>query len=251
MPDDSRERVLDVRNLTFGYGPVPVIHNISFSLHRGECVAIVGANGAGKSSLFRAIAGLSKPWSGSITLGMRDITNAPAYKSARDGLALVPEGRQLFTGMSVDENLAVAARRLANERAESIESVLEIFPALRKLGSRKAGVLSGGEQQMLVVARALVSRPAALLLDEPSMGLAPAIVANLIEALQRVRDSGVSILVAEQGVRVPAGLADRVLLCKAGKFVASGTPTEMLTPEELGKAFFGIENDAPAALSQS
>jgi branched-chain amino acid transport system ATP-binding protein len=213
---------------------------VSFSIEPGECVAIVGANGAGKSTLLRSIAGLVRARSGTIHLDGRDITRQHPWTLARSGLRLVPESRELFGDLSVRENLRVGAAVVpSHKRDGAIESMFSLFPALRPLQDRRARVLSGGEQQMLVIARALVANPGILLLDEPSLGLAPSIVGDLITALRAITASGVTVIVAEQALRIPMALCQRTIVCTLGKIVADGPRDDVLTSDVLRQAFVG------------
>lgn len=231
---------LEVRDLVVAYGQAVVIDKVSFRVDPGQCLGVVGANGAGKSSLFRSIAGLVRPRSGAIQMDGRDITQEPPWKLAGRGLTLVPESRELFGGLSVLENLNVAARRLPlPERGRAIDSALSLFPALQSIRTRRARVLSGGEQQMLAIARAMACNPSMLLLDEPSLGLAPAVVSTLLASLKLIQSTGVSILISEQSLRIPQELCDRILVCAGGRIVAEGSPTEVLTDATLRHAFLG------------
>jgi branched-chain amino acid transport system ATP-binding protein len=232
------QALLDVRQLVVAYGHVVAINRMSFSVKRGECMGVVGANGAGKSTLFRTIAGMLKPRGGTIMLDGRDIAGMRPWQVAKSRLRLVPEGRELFGGLSVEENLLVGGGSSDNvERDKVLEHAFELFPALEGLRTRKARVLSGGEQQMLAIARAMVARPSILLLDEPSLGLSPAIVSMLISTLRAIRESGVTVLVAEQSLKIPRELCTRVVVCSNGRAVAEGSPNEVLTDSMLRQAF--------------
>jgi branched-chain amino acid transport system ATP-binding protein len=231
---------LDIQGLTVAYGRNEAVQDLSLALRIGGCTAIVGANGAGKSSLLRCIAGLVRARSGHIHLDGKDITGASPWKIASMGLRLVPEGRELFTAMTVAENLEVGTMLLAaNKRRAALTSALDVFPALRQLLNRTAGQLSGGQQQMLAIARAMAGQPRMLLLDEPSLGLAPTIVTQLASALKEIRRGGVTILISEQGVKVPREVADEVMLIRLGRVVSSGPPSDMLAETTLRAAFFG------------
>lgn len=237
----SLSPILSVTDLVVRYGDLVAVNGLTFELAKGECVGIVGANGAGKSSLMKAIVGLVRLHSGTVVMGGNDITGERPWTVARRGLCLVPEGRELFSSLSVDQHLRVAARRVsAHHRAEAMGSAFRLFPALGPLRDRKARFLSGGEQQMLAVARAMVSRPVVLLLDEPTLGLAPTAVAGLIASLKEIRASGVSIAVAEQSLKLPLELCDRVYVCSGGRFVAEGEPQEVLTDAVLRHAYLGV-----------
>jgi ABC-type branched-subunit amino acid transport system ATPase component len=238
---EAKSPRLEVQDLVVAYGHAVVVDRVTFRVDPGECLGVVGANGAGKSSMFRCIAGMLRARAGKIRLDGRDVTRDRAWALAGKGLRLVPEGRELFGGLSVAENLRVAAAALpANKRVESIESAIQLFPALGRIGTRHARFLSGGEQQMLAIARAMVAKPSILLLDEPSLGLAPAIVGVLLASLKVIRDAGVSILIAEQSLKIPRELCNRVLVFKQGRIVVEGAPEQILTDHVLRGAFLGV-----------
>lgn len=218
---------LEVQGLTVAYGNVLAVRDVSFSVPERSLVALLGPNGAGKTSLLGAISGLL-PSRGRVRLGGRELTGLPAQRVARAGLRLVPESRALFPDMTVAENLAVGAGRLPRGvRRERVARVVDLFPVLGDRSSQTAGTMSGGEQQMLSIARALVAEPRVLLLDEPSMGLAPLVVASIVAAIGRLRDEGLTVLVAEQNARAVLPVADRAVLLARGKVIADGSPDEV------------------------
>ena len=236
----GEDRVLEVAGLTAGYGAAPVLENIALSLRDGEMAAVLGANGAGKSTLMRTVTGLQRAEGGSVRLAGRDITAFTADRSARAGLMLVPEGRQVFPELTVVDNIRLGAytRRDFDDRAE-VEAMLDRFPQLRARATRRAGLLSGGEQQMLAIARGLVGRPKVLLLDEPSLGLAPALINELFDVLVELRDEGISILLVDQMAGLALSVADRGYILESGRVVHEGTTTEIRENPALENAYLG------------
>ena len=236
----GEDRVLEVSGLTAGYGAAPVLEDIALSLRDGEMAAVLGANGAGKSTLMRTVTGLHRAEAGSVRFAGRDITAFTANRSARAGLMLVPEGRQVFPELSVVDNIRLGAytRRDFDDRAE-VEAMLDRFPQLRARATRRAGLLSGGEQQMLAIARGLVGRPKVLLLDEPSLGLAPALINELFDVLVELRDEGISILLVDQMAGLALSVADRGYILESGRVVHEGTTTEIRENPALENAYLG------------
>ena len=236
----GEDRVLDVSGLTAGYGAAPVLEDIALTLRDGEMVAVLGANGAGKSTLMRTVTGLHRAERGSVRFAGRDITSFTANRAARAGLMLVPEGRQVFPELSVVDNIRLGAytRRDFDDRAE-VEAMLDRFPQLRARATRRAGLLSGGEQQMLAIARGLVGRPKVLLLDEPSLGLAPALINELFDVLVELRDEGISILLVDQMAGLALSVADRGYILESGRVVHEGTTTEIRENPALENAYLG------------
>jgi len=233
--------MLRTAGLHAGYGHVSVLRGIDIEVRRGELVTIIGSNGAGKSTLLKAIVGLITPTSGAVELAGTDITGAPPERSVRSGLALVPEGRLLFGPMTVAENLDLGAysRPRASDRAADLARVWDLFPVLAERAQQTAATLSGGEQQMLAVARALMARPDVLLLDEPSLGLAPKVIAEIFSALDRLRADGLTILLVEQDARLALKHADRGYVMRTGEIAMSGSSTELLADDDVRLIYLG------------
>ena len=234
------DRVLEVAGLTAGYGAAPVLEEVDLAVRNGEMVAVLGANGAGKSTLMRTVTGLHRAERGSVRFAGRDITSFTANRAARLGIMLVPEGRQVFPELSVVDNIRLGAytRRDFDDRGE-VEAMLDRFPQLRARATRRAGLLSGGEQQMLAIARGLVGRPRVLLLDEPSLGLAPALINELFDVLVELRDEGISILLVDQMAGLALSVADRGYILESGRVVHEGTTTEIRENPALENAYLG------------
>ena len=234
--------MLQVRDLRVCYGRVPAVHEVSLGLAAGEILAVVGANGAGKSTLLRAIAGLARADAGTIELDGRPIQALPAHARVPLGLALVPEGRHLFPRLTVERNLELGAftRRDESEVASSLELVLETFPVLRERRAQLAGTLSGGEQQMLAIARGLMSKPRLLLLDEPSWGVAPIVVSKIFETIQAINRGGVAVLLVEQNVKRALSVAHRATVIQTGRVVAEGTGADLLGSDLVRRAYLGL-----------
>lgn len=230
-------------NLSAGYGKLTVIKSVSLSVKQNEVVALVGGNGAGKSTLLRSIAGLVRISEGRVLLKEQSIAGKPAEKISRLGLALVPEGRALFAGMTIYENLRIGANahRVSGAEFESrLDNVYELFPVLKERLKSRAGELSGGQQQMLALGRALMSAPDILLLDEPSTGLAPVLVAELFEKIQALKEAGMTILLAEQNVHKALDIADRGYVIENGRIVLEDTGEALKSSERVQKAYLGI-----------
>ncbi len=237
--------VLETRGLHAGYGEVEVLRGVDLDVAPGELVALVGANGAGKSTLLKCISGLVPPTSGTIRLGHQSIAGVPPARIVRLGVAHVPEGRQVFGRLSVVDNLRLGAycqlRQLTHaEVAARIAEVCRIFPALSGRLEEEASLLSGGQQQMLAIARGLMARPRLLLLDEPSLGLAPVLVAEIFEVLRRLRQAGVGLLLVEQNARLGLAIADRAYVLETGRVVLSGTGKELLRTPEVIYRYLGV-----------
>ena len=235
--------MLRVINLQAGYGALTVIDGISLRVEPGEVIALLGGNGAGKSTLLKTIAGLILPKEGRILLKGKPVTGWPAERLAAAGLTLVPEGRGLFPGMSVLENLRLGgyARRLSGRRlAEQVAQMYELFPALAERPGTRAGHLSGGQQQMLALAKALIGSPNILLLDEPSTGLAPLLVAEVFTRIAQLKAAGITILIAEQNVQLALQAADRAYVIENGRIVLSGSASELMESDEVKRAYLGI-----------
>ncbi len=234
---------LEVTGITAGYGPITVLDAVSFSAGTGEIVAILGANGAGKSTLLKSIVGLIRPTSGAITLDGLDITGKPVEAIVRDGLTLVPEGRLILGTLTVVENLRMGAFSRTDRRAvaEDVERMLERFPRLAERRKHLGSHLSGGEQQMLAIARALMSRPQTLLLDEPSLGLAPVMADSVFDLIEELRaQDGLSIVLVEQSISHALAIADRAYVMQQGAFTAQGTTAEISAiAQELEASYLG------------
>jgi len=244
--------LLDVRGLDVRYGAITAIHGVDLHIHAGEIVAIVGPNGAGKTSLLSAIAGLVKPVAGTISLAGKSLAEVGLENVVRHGVAMVPEGRNIFASLTVLENLQLGATiRRDDAVAGDMEGFFSTFPVLGERRNQPAGLLSGGEQQMLAIARALLSRPRLLMLDEPSLGLAPRIVEQVYEELERIRKDGITILVVEQNASRAFGLADRAYIMSHGAFTLSGTPEALRAHEDFDAAYFGVSvtGDSPKSWS--
>jgi branched-chain amino acid transport system ATP-binding protein len=234
--------MLRVDRLCVHYGAAPALHDVSLHVAAGEMVCIVGPNGAGKSTFINTLAGMHRASSGAMTLHDCELTRLPAHRYCAQGIALVPEGRRLFTEMTVRENLELGSLLPAakSARQASLERVCELFPALRANLHRHAGLLSGGQQQMVAIGRALMAQPRLLLLDEPSLGLAPMIVSELFAAIQRINADGTAVLLVEQNVALALGIAARAYVLEEGRIVAEGASAELLARPELRRAYLGV-----------
>jgi len=234
--------VLEVRDLQVMYGQAPALWGLSFELREGELLCIVGPNGAGKTTLINTLAGMLRARAGRIVFEGRDITALPPHRFCAAGIAIVPEGRRLFASMSVRENLEVGSMLpgAKAKRAESLESVLGLFPALKTKLAQPAGELSGGQQQMVAIGRALMTRPRLLLLDEPSLGLSPLIVHELFSAIDRINREGTSVLLVEQNVMMALRVAHRAYVLEEGRMVADGTPEELVGRAAIRRAYLGV-----------
>lgn len=238
--------MLDVASLNVRYGAVRAVLDSALHVDDGELVVVVGANGAGKSSLLRAIAGLNKH-RGTIRFAGKDISNSRAEQRVRYGLSLVPEGRHIFGRMTVFENLQVANWGSPSNFSTEVERAFEMFPRLRERRNQTAATLSGGEQQMLALSRALIRKPRLLMLDEPSMGLAPKIVAQMFEIIEEINAAGTSVLLIEQNARMALSIADRGYLMETGTLSGGGDARVMLDDERLHEAYFGKSADGEAS----
>ncbi|MEM3641642.1 MAG: ABC transporter ATP-binding protein [Candidatus Bathyarchaeia archaeon] len=234
--------MLEVKGIDVAYGELQVLWDVSFEIKEKELVAIVGSNGAGKTTLMKTISGLLHPIKGSITFLGNRIERSPPYKIVHLGISLVPEGRQLFPEMTVQENLELGAyqKRAREKIKDSIEWVYQLFPILKERRTQLAGTLSGGEQQMLAIGRALMSRPKLLMLDEPSLGLMPIFVKTTFKAVEKLKNEGVTILLVEQNVRQALELADRGYVFETGRFTLSDTGKNLLKDERVKKAYLGL-----------
>jgi branched-chain amino acid transport system ATP-binding protein len=235
--------MLEFAAIQVSYGAAPALWDVSLSVQPGELVCVVGPNGAGKTTLINAIAGMHRVRSGTLRFNGSDITQLASHRFCAAGIAVVPEGRRLFTAMSVLDNLELGsfiAGAKAHRRA-SLELVLDLFPALRTRLQSVAGALSGGQQQMVAIGRALMARPQLLLLDEPSLGLAPLVVADMFRAIRQINAQGTSVLLVEQNVAMAMQLANRAYVVEEGRIVAEGPAAELLDRPEIRKAYLGIE----------
>ena len=234
------EPILTVESLHVSYGRVNAVRDVSIDVPEGGMVALVGANGAGKSSVLAAISGLERPKSGTIRLRGEDITRWPAHRRVAEGLVLVPEGRQILATLTVGENLQLGTHRRRRQAAPETE-VLDLFPVLAERRGLAAGSLSGGEQQMLAIARAMIARPSVILLDEPSMGLAPKMVDEVFTAIEKVRATGVTVGLVEQNARRALGIAVTGHVLETGEVAHSGSARELLKDPKVVEAYLGID----------
>jgi len=234
--------MIDLKNVSAGYGELQILYDVSINVQQGEIVALVGANGAGKSTLIKTITGTLPISSGQIVFENISIKNVKAHTVIRHGISLVPEGRRLFPYMTVLENLEVGAYIEKNGKVvqENLEWVYSIFPKLRERRKQLAGTFSGGEQQMLTIGRALMCRPKFLILDEPSLGLAPVIVNEVFDIIQLLLEEGVTILLVEQNVRLSLEIANRAYVLEHGRIVMGGKSKELLEDENVKRAYLGI-----------
>ena len=231
--------MLKVEDLQVYYGAIHAIKGVSFEVNEGEIVALIGANGAGKSTILKTVSGLMHPRTGKITFMDEDITHTEAYKLLRHGLAHVPEGRRIFLQMSVQENLEMGAFIHKELNKDDLEMVFDLFPRLKERRKQVAGTLSGGEQQMLAMGRALMSSPKLLMLDEPSMGLAPILVDQIFNIIKSLHAAGKTVLLVEQNASKALDIADRAYVLETGKITLSGTGKELQQSDEVRKAYLG------------
>lgn len=233
--------MLEVKNLSVNYGAIEAVKDVSFEVNEGEVVTLIGANGAGKTSILRTISGLVRPSAGSISFLGNEIQKVPARKIVADGLSQVPEGRHVFAGLTVMENLEMGAflRNNREENQANLKKIFDRFPRLEERKNQDAATLSGGEQQMLAMGRALMSQPKLLLLDEPSMGLAPIFIQEIFDIIQDIQKQGTTVLLIEQNANKALAIADRGYVLETGKVVLSGTGEELLASEEVKKAYLG------------
>lgn len=234
--------MLEVSHIRVCYDQVPAIHDVSFRIEEGEIVSIIGANGAGKSTLLKTISGFLHPDPGQIEFLGEGIDQLPAHRIVELGISHVPEGRRIFQYMTVQRNLRLGAYTQKSEeiREETLQQIYEIFPVLKERMNQKGGTLSGGEQQMLAIARGLMSRPKLLMLDEPSLGLMPTLVTQVFDTIRRIKAEGTTILLVEQNVREALELADRAYVLQTGNIVLEGTGEELLESDLVRKAYLGI-----------
>ena len=237
----GRSRLLDVDSIEVRYGAIAALKGISFHVGEGEIVALLGANGAGKTTTQKTVSGMLRPVAGTISYGGRRIDGIPAHQLIRLGICHVPEGRHVFPRMTVSENLEMGAFRFKTVDSADLDRVFELFPRLKERIKQQAGTLSGGEQQMLAIGRALMGKPQLLLLDEPSMGLAPLIVAQIFDIIREINSSGVTVLLVEQNAAQALALANRGYVLETGEIVLEGTGQELLADDRIRAAYLGEE----------
>lgn len=234
------DNVLSIKEISSYYGPIRALHDVSIEVKRGEIVSLIGANGAGKSTLLMSIFGNPKIKSGGISFLGQDISELDTHEVARLGIAQVPEGRRIFSGMTVEENLLTGTIAFGTRYLEQdLQTMYKLFPRLEERKTQRAGTMSGGEQQMLAIARALMSRPKLLLLDEPSLGLAPLIVKQIFEIIKKISEEGTTIFLVEQNANHALKLADRAYVMVNGRISMTGTGRELLGNDEIKKAYLG------------
>ena len=234
--------MLEVTNVSSGYGMVQILWNVSFKIKEKEIVSIIGPNGAGKTTLVKTIAGLISAKTGTIRFKGENVEKLPPYEIVKRGITMVPEGREIFPRMTVEENIRLGAYTIKEKGkvAESRERVYQIFPVLKKKEKTLAQNLSGGEQQMLVIARSLMSNPQLLILDEPSLGLAPIIVEKVLDTLQTINDDGVAVLLVEQNIRDSLNIANRAYVLEEGKIIIEGEGRELLDNDHIREVYLGL-----------
>lgn len=233
--------MLEIKNLEVYYGMIQAIKGVSFEVNEGEVIALIGANGAGKTTILHTITGLLAPKKGSVMFEGKDITKIPAHKIVSLGMAHVPEGRRVFANLTVYENLKMGAytRKDKAEIEESLQNIYKRFPRLEERKNQLAGTLSGGEQQMLAMGRALMSRPKIILMDEPSMGLSPILVNEIFDIIQEVSKGGTTVLLVEQNAKKALSIADRAYVLETGSIALSGNAQELLNDDSIKKAYLG------------
>ena len=232
--------MLSVKGLNVAYGAIHAIHDVSLDVNDGEIVSLIGANGAGKTTILHTITGLKKAQSGSVTYNDNDLLKTEPSKIITLGMAHVPEGRHIFPGMTVEENLEMGAYIRKDDLSSSMKEVYERFPRLKERRRQLAGTLSGGEQQMLAVGRALMSKPSILLMDEPSMGLSPLLVKEIFSIIKEVHKQGITVLLVEQNAKMALSISDRAYVLETGHISMSGAADELLNDEQVKKAYLGL-----------
>jgi len=238
---DSKNTILQVVDLKAGYNGMTVVRDVSFSVKEGEILAILGSNGSGKTTTLRALTGIIKPMGGTITYKSEDITARPSFELVSKGIAMVPEGRMLFGGMTVEDNLLMGAYLNRNKKAiaEQLKMVYELFPRVEERKSQIANTLSGGEQQMVAIARGLMSEPKLLILDEPSLGLMPKLVTEIFEFVKKIAQLGITIIIVEQNAVDTLAMCDYALVIQNGESVIEGKGEELLRNEDVKRAYLG------------
>ncbi len=241
-PVQAEPSILQIHDLTSGYGDVQILWDASLALQPGKLTTLIGSNGAGKTTMLRTIMGLLRPWAGSVTFEGRDIHALPPHTKPDLGLVLVPEGRQLFTDMTIIENLELGAvnRRARGRLKQNLERVMEIFPRLKERRDQRTATLSGGEQQMVAVARGLMAEPKVLMLDELSLGLSPLLTISLFEVLQKLRKEGLTMLLVEQNVRLALAISDYAYVLSEGRIVLAGPAAEIERNDQVQRAYLGL-----------
>jgi branched-chain amino acid transport system ATP-binding protein len=234
--------MLSVQNVSAGYGLVQILRDVTFQIQEKEIVSIIGPNGAGKTTLVKTIMGLLHPQSGTIQFKGKNIEKLPTYEIVKNGLAMIPEGREIFPTMTIEENLQLGAYTVNGKEKikETKEKVYQIFPVLKKKQKALAQTLSGGEQQMLVICRSLMSNPQLLILDEPSLGLAPIIVEKVLDTVRTINDEGVTVLLVEQNIHDSLNVADRGYVLEEGRIILEGTSRELLSNSHIKEVYLGL-----------
>ena len=234
--------MLEAKNVSAGYGMIQILWDVSFKIKEKEIVSIIGPNGAGKTTLVKTIMGLIPAKTGTIQFKGQNIENIPTYEIVKKKISLIPEGRDIFPRMTVEENILLGAYTINEKQKvkESQEQIYQIFPVLRKKEKALAQTLSGGEQQMLVIGRSLMSSPELLILDEPSLGLAPIIVAKVLDTLRQINDEGVAVLLVEQNIRDSLNIADRAYVLEEGKIIIEGEGRELLSNDHINEVYLGL-----------
>jgi branched-chain amino acid transport system ATP-binding protein len=233
--------LLEVRNVHVAYGDAPAVWDASLAIAAGQIVSVVGPNGAGKSTLINAIAGLLRPASGQVLVEGKDISSLPGHRVCEHGVAIVPEGRRLFTHMSVLDNLELGAYRMTRRQIdESLEEVFTLFPILRERKQQVSGSMSGGQQQMVAIGRALMARPRLLLMDEPSLGLSPAVVDDMFRIIRTINERGVAVLLVEQNIHKALELAHHAYVIEQGRIATSGPSQALLHDPKIKEAYLGV-----------
>lgn len=234
--------ILEIESIASGYGEVQILWKVDLSLEEGQLTSLVGANGAGKTTMLHTVMGLIRPWEGRVIFDGQDVSRLPAHAKAELGLVLVPEGRQLFTDMSVEENLEMGAtpRRARPHMKQNLEQVYTMFPRLKERRVQKAGTLSGGEQQMLAVGRGIMAQPTVLMIDELSLGLAPVLVLGLFQSLKKLKDAGLTMMLVEQNVQMALAVSDYAYVLSQGQVELEGASRQLAKDEHVRSAYLGL-----------
>ena len=234
--------MLELKDVNAGYGTFQALFDISLEVNAGEAVAVIGPNGAGKTTLMRVISGMTAPFSGDLTMEKQSLTTIPPHQIVELGIAHVPENRRLFPGMSVEDNLKLGAfaKKARGDGKKNLDFVYELFPRMKERRNQLAGTMSGGEQQMCAIGRAIMSGPKLLLMDEPSAGLAPVVVQQVFGLVRRIREEGYTVLIVEQNVQQVLKVVDRAYLLEAGQLIDSGKSSDLLESETVRKAYMGL-----------